>query len=138
MKGHGTYTEVADQKQWFAVCKESERVICHFYRPQTKWCQYIDKHFQALAPKHMEAKFIKINAEKCPFLVQRLNIVLMPTVIMTKVAKPMQLSVRNSIPGLRAAFRLCSPYLIILNTAQGLPHARPDRGLRPAWRHAPL
>lgn len=32
----------------------------------------------------LRTKFCKINAENCPFLAERLNIVLLPTVIMTK------------------------------------------------------
>ena len=68
---------------WCQV-KESDRVICHFYRSTTWRCQILDRHFAALAPKHLETRFIKIDAEKCNFLAQRLEIVLMPTVIMTK------------------------------------------------------
>lgn len=59
-------------------------MICHFYRGSTWRCELVDKHLTALAPKHMETRFVKIDAEKCPFLVERLNIVLMPTIIMTK------------------------------------------------------
>ena len=34
----------------------------------------MDKHLALLAPKHVETKFCKINAEKCPFLTDRLKI----------------------------------------------------------------
>ena len=34
----------------------------------------MDKHLAILAPKHVETKFCKINAEKCPFLTDRLKI----------------------------------------------------------------
>jgi len=37
-------------------------------------CKIVDKHLALLAPKHMETKFCKINAEKCPFLTDRLKI----------------------------------------------------------------
>lgn len=82
--GHGTYREVGDQKEWFEVVKKSERVVCHFYRPTTWRCEIIDKHLTALAPKHLETRFIKINAEKSPFLAERLEIVLLPTLVATK------------------------------------------------------
>lgn len=83
-KGHGQYTEVADQKEWFDISKASERVITHFYRSTTWRCEIIDRHLTALAAKHIETRFIKIDAEKCPFLAERLSIVLIPTLIMTK------------------------------------------------------
>jgi len=83
-KGHGRYQEIADQKTWFEESKSNERMVCHFYRGTTKWCEYVDKHLEILAKKHLETRFIKIDAEKCNFLVERLNIVVMPTIIMTK------------------------------------------------------
>jgi hypothetical protein len=39
---------------------------------------------ESLAKRHIETKFCKINAENCPFLAEKLNIVLMPTIIMTQ------------------------------------------------------
>ena len=41
----------------------------------------MDKHFGDLAKKHLEALFIKINAEKTPFLAERLRIQVIPTII---------------------------------------------------------
>lgn len=79
--GHGSYTEIGDQKDWFEACKNSERVICHFYRPSTWRCEIIDKHLQVLAPRHIETRFIKINAESAPYLAEKLSVVLLPTLI---------------------------------------------------------
>ena len=50
--------------------------MCHFYRDDFFRCKVIDKHLNILARKHMETKFCKINAEKCPFLTGILNEVL--------------------------------------------------------------
>lgn len=41
--------------------------------------QVLDMHLQKLASKHMETKFARIDAEKSPFLTQRLNIWMLPT-----------------------------------------------------------
>ncbi|XP_062604928.1 thioredoxin domain-containing protein 9-like [Saccostrea cucullata] len=79
-KGHGKYYEIATEKDFFDECKRSKKVVCHFYRDSTFRCKIVDKHLEILAPKHVETKFIKINAEKCPFLVERLRIVVMPTI----------------------------------------------------------
>ena len=83
-KGHGVYREIGDQKDFFAAVKKSERVVCHFYRPTTWRCEIVDKHLAQLAAKHVETRFIKINAEKSPFLCQRLEVVLLPTIVCTK------------------------------------------------------
>ncbi|ELU12303.1 hypothetical protein CAPTEDRAFT_158357 [Capitella teleta] len=86
-KGHGRYEEIADEKEFFDVCKKSRSVVCHFYRESTFRCQIIDKHLSILAPKHIETKFVKINVEKCKFLVERLRIVVLPTVCIAKEGK---------------------------------------------------
>lgn len=86
-KGHGEYTAIADEKDFFSVCKESAKVICHFYRESTWRCKILDKHLSTLAPKHIEARFIKIDAEKSPFLVKRLRVVVLPTIVLIKDSK---------------------------------------------------
>ncbi|KFM57899.1 Thioredoxin domain-containing protein 9, partial [Stegodyphus mimosarum] len=50
-------------------------------------CSIVDKHLTDLAPKHIETKFCKIDAEKSPFLTQRLKIRVLPTVVLCKDAK---------------------------------------------------
>lgn len=86
-KGHGEYTAVADEKDFFSTCKESDKVICHFYRESTWRCKIVDKHLTTLAPKHIEAKFIKVDAEKSPFLTKRLRVVVLPTIALIKDSK---------------------------------------------------
>ena len=44
-----------------------------------------------LAHKHPETKFAKINAEKCPFLTDRLKVRVIPTLALIKV-KPVSIS----------------------------------------------
>lgn len=85
--GHGKYEEIAEEKDFFDVCKKSKNVACHFYRDSTFRCKIVDKHFEILAAKHIECRFVKINAEKCPFLTQRLKIKVIPTMLLTKDAK---------------------------------------------------
>lgn len=85
--GHGRYFEVADEKEFFAECKKSKNVICHFYRDSTENCKIVDMHMDILARKHVEAKFIKINAEKAHFLTERLRIKVMPTICIAKDSK---------------------------------------------------
>jgi len=78
--GHGEYTEIPEEKEFFYVCKRSKRVVCQFYSDSFFRCKIVDKHLALLAPKHLETKFCKINADKTPFLTQRLNIRVLPTI----------------------------------------------------------
>ena len=43
-------------------------MVCHFYRSNNLPCQVIDRHLAELAVKHMETKFVRVHAEKAPFL----------------------------------------------------------------------
>ncbi|XP_041359522.1 thioredoxin domain-containing protein 9-like [Gigantopelta aegis] len=85
--GHGQYSEIYDEKDFFDECKKSKNVACHFYRDSTFRCKIVDKHMALLAPKHMETRFLKINAEKCPFLVERLRIKVLPTICIARDGK---------------------------------------------------
>lgn len=71
---------MVDEKEFFEVSKKSDNIVCHFYRDVAERCKIVDKHLRILASKHMEAKFCKVNAEKCPFLTQRLRIKVIPSI----------------------------------------------------------
>ena len=62
-------------------------MVAHFYRRVTPRCQIVDAHLERLAAKHLEARFVKIDVEKNPFLVERLGIILMPTIVLIKDGK---------------------------------------------------
>ncbi|XP_059647859.1 thioredoxin domain-containing protein 9 homolog [Cornus florida] len=84
--GHGDYSEIPAEKEFFSVVKASERVVCHFYREN--WpCKVMDKHLSILAKQHIETRFVKINAEKSPFLAEKLKIIVLPTLALIKNAK---------------------------------------------------
>lgn len=86
-KGHGKYDEIAEEKEFFEEAKNHERIVCHFYRDSTMRCKIVDKHLQILAPKHLEAKFLRINAEKAMFLCQRLKVKVLPTIVLISDGK---------------------------------------------------
>ena len=75
------------RKRFFDELKGSARAVVHFYRPTTRRCEIIDKHFYALAAKHMETKFLRVNAEKAPFLVEKLHIWMLPTIVCVQNGK---------------------------------------------------
>ncbi|XWS62977.1 hypothetical protein CRYUN_Cryun06bG0057000 [Craigia yunnanensis] len=68
------------------IASTTERVVCHFYREN--WpCKVMDKHLSLLAKQHIETRFVKIHAERTPFLAERLKIVVLPTLALIKNAK---------------------------------------------------
>jgi len=85
--GHGTYEEIPDEATFFAECKKAKNLVVHFYREATFRCKIVDKHLQILAAKHLEAKFLKIDAEKSPFLTRRLKIRVLPTICLLRDGK---------------------------------------------------
>lgn len=82
-QGHGSYDE-CHEHDFFGICKQSEMLAVHFYRDTTPRCQIVDKHLQLLAPQHLECRFIKVNAEKSPFLAERMEIIVLPTIALIK------------------------------------------------------
>ena len=79
-KGHGQYREIT-QDEFLAEVTSSQRVVCHFYHAEFPRCAVFDHHISKLVQRHIETKFIKINAEKAPFFVSKLLIRTMPTVV---------------------------------------------------------
>jgi len=82
--GHGEYSELANEQEFFEACKKSEHVVVHFYRQSTMRCSIVDKHLQMLAGKHPETRFLKISVEKAPFLCERMKIRVLPTIVLFK------------------------------------------------------
>lgn len=82
--GHGTYDTITSEKEFFEISKKSDRVVCSFYIDTSFRCKIVDKHLAQLCLKHFEARFIRLNAEKAPFLTERLKIKVMPTILMVK------------------------------------------------------
>jgi len=100
-KGHGTYNEIVEDEFLREVCNAGaltkadqmkyqnsedteERcgwVVCHFFHKDFEKCKVIDKHLRRISHEHIEAKFIRIDAEKTPFFVEKLKIRVLPCVI---------------------------------------------------------
>lgn len=83
-KGHGEYSELASEPDFFEACKASEHVVIHFYRQSTFRCSIVDKHLAILAQKHVETRFCKISVDKAPFLCERMKIRVLPTIVLFK------------------------------------------------------
>merc|ERR1712154_469273 len=81
---HGRIHEIMDQKQFFENVKSTKHVICLFYSKTSKWAHILQEHLTLIAQKHLECKFIQIESQYAPFLIERLNIWMMPTLVLAK------------------------------------------------------
>merc|ERR1712151_703496 len=77
--GHGKLNEINSDKDFFDEAKGSKKLVCHFYRNTTMRCKILDEHLKVLAKQHVETKFLKLDVDKCDWIVGRLNIRIIPT-----------------------------------------------------------
>lgn len=47
---------------------------CFFFYFVSRRCKVMDMRLGELAPRHLETKFLRIDAEKAPFFVQKLQV----------------------------------------------------------------
>lgn len=76
-KGHGQYRDII-QDEFLNEVTSSNHVICHFYHRDFERCKVMDHHLSILAARHIETKFVRIDAEKALFFVEKVfkNIVI--------------------------------------------------------------
>jgi len=84
--GHGEYSMI-EEKEFFDVAKKSKYIVVHFWRESTWRCEVMDKHLKQLCQKHWGTRFVKINAEKAPYLAERLHIWCLPSLVICKEGK---------------------------------------------------
>ena len=80
-RSHGEYREIT-QDEFLPAVTRSNHVVCHFYHRDFQRCRIIDHHLRIIAQTHPETRFIKLDSEKAPFFVDRLNIRTLPTVVL--------------------------------------------------------
>lgn len=85
--GHGEYSELAEEKEFFEIAKKSKDIVCHFYKSDTPRCKIVDHHLKILCRSHIEARFCKIDVMRCPFLTERLRIKVIPTIALVHDGK---------------------------------------------------
>ncbi|CEP00488.1 Thioredoxin domain-containing protein [Plasmodiophora brassicae] len=78
--GDGEYKHIVEC-DFLKEVTGAERVVCHFFHRDFERCKIMDMHLARLAAEHDDTKFIKIDAEKAPFFVQKLAIRVLPTLV---------------------------------------------------------
>ena len=80
-EGYGTYAQIKDEKALMDVTTSTKYCVVHFYKPDFNRCRIMDEHLEALAPVHLQTRFLRIDVEHAPFLVTKLNVKVLPCVI---------------------------------------------------------
>ena len=91
-KGHGEYRTIT-QDEFLPECNTSgddSFVVIHFYHDLFERCKIMDHHINKIVQckKYISTcKFLRINAEKCPFFVTKLQIQTLPTLLIFQNGK---------------------------------------------------
>jgi hypothetical protein len=80
-KGHGTYMEIVES-EFLPIVTKTRFVTVAFFHKDFERCKIVDMHMQKIARDHEECRFVKMDAEKAPFFIQKLQIQMLPTIIM--------------------------------------------------------
>ena len=79
-KGHGTYREISED-EFLPTVTKTQYAIVHFFHKDFERCKIVDMHLSKIVKQHTEALITKIDAEKCPFFVTKLQVQMLPTII---------------------------------------------------------
>mmetsp|Transcript_45140 Transcript_45140/g.98126 ORF Transcript_45140/g.98126 Transcript_45140/m.98126 type:complete len:251 (+) Transcript_45140:53-805(+) len=78
--GHGNFDEIIEE-EFLKTVTSSERCIVHFYHRNFERCKIMDMHLGRMPRVYFGTRFVKLDAEKSPFFVERLQIRTLPCVI---------------------------------------------------------
>jgi len=78
--GHGGYDEIQEE-DFLKTVTSSERAVVHFYHRHFEKCKIMDMHLAKCAKKFFGTRFVKLDAEKAPFFVEKLRVKTLPCVV---------------------------------------------------------
>jgi len=81
--GHGGYDEI-EEEDFLKSVTASDRAVVHFYHNGFEKCKIMDMHLSKCARKFLGTRFVKLNAEKAPFFVDKLKIKTLPCAVVFK------------------------------------------------------
>ncbi|XP_063968984.1 uncharacterized protein LOC129282055 [Lytechinus pictus] len=81
-KGLGLYTEIEKEGDVLKLTTTIPRIIIHFYHTDFRRCSIMDKHLKVLAEQYRDVKFSKVCVDLVPFFVTKLQIQVLPAVLL--------------------------------------------------------
>lgn len=79
-RGHGDVETIAQDAFLKTVC-DAKAAVVHFFHDEFDKCKVVDLRMGELASKYLETKFARIDAQRAPFFVEKLQIRVLPTVV---------------------------------------------------------
>lgn len=79
-RGHGEYQDVVESDFLDAVT-QAPQAVGHFYHHDFVRCQIVDKHLEAQARQHFDTRFFRVSAAEAPFFTEKLQVRVLPCVI---------------------------------------------------------
>jgi thioredoxin-like negative regulator of GroEL len=79
--GHGTYTEIVES-EFLPLVTKTQYVVVSFFHKDFQRCKIIDMHLFKICREHEECRFVRLDAERAPFFINKLGIQMLPTIIM--------------------------------------------------------
>lgn len=65
------YNEIKED-DFLPIVTKTKNVVCHFFHKEFDRCKILDQHLKNLCSYHPETAFIKLEAEKSPFFINKL------------------------------------------------------------------
>lgn len=85
--GHGVLHRITE-KDFFDRAKGVSRMVAVFHRAgSSRYATDLLEHIRRIAEAHLETLFVDIDAVNAPFLATRLNLRVMPSIVMLKDAE---------------------------------------------------
>ena len=82
--GHGSMQHITE-KEFFARAKSCERMVAIMYRAgSSRYADDLVAHISRVAERHLETLFVTLDAEKSMFLCTKLQIRILPSLILVK------------------------------------------------------
>ena len=78
---NSTYPTLPDDKILLEFTTETHRCVIHFAHPDFARCRVMDEHLRELAVRHDDVRCARVDVRDVPFVVEKLNIRVLPCVI---------------------------------------------------------
>ncbi|WAQ87403.1 hypothetical protein PtA15_8A307 [Puccinia triticina] len=78
---HGRYVEIKEEKKLIQITAKAKTAVVHFFHPDFERCKTMDKKLEVLASKYFSARFLRVDVANVPWLVDKLQIKILPCVV---------------------------------------------------------
>ncbi|KAI8918492.1 thioredoxin-like protein [Powellomyces hirtus] len=78
---YGTYETISTESEVLKITTTTKNCVVHFAHKNFRRCQLMDTHLNEIARKHQKTRFVRIDVENAPFLVEKLKVQVLPCVI---------------------------------------------------------